>query len=42
MPKSLTVGDAAPDFSLPDATGAPVTLSDLCREGPVVLFFYRS
>lgn len=35
----LTPGDAAPDFSLPDATGALVTLSDL-RGQRVVLYFY--
>src|SRR4051794_5193265 len=33
-----TVGDAAPDFSLPDTHGTPVTLSGL-RGGPTVLVF---
>jgi len=37
----LGVGAPAPDFSLPDATGALVTLSKLLAEGPVVLAFYR-
>ncbi len=35
----LNVGDPAPDFSLPDATGNLVTLSDL-RGKTVVLYFY--
>ena len=37
----LVVGDHAPDFELPDATGRPVRLSLLLRDGPVVLSFYR-
>jgi peroxiredoxin len=37
----LSVGDEAPDFELPDATGRQVRLSDLLRDGPVVLSFYR-
>nr|WP_238318734.1 thioredoxin-dependent thiol peroxidase [Pseudooceanicola atlanticus] len=32
-------GDTAPDFTLPQDGGDPVTLSDL-RPAPVVLFFY--
>jgi peroxiredoxin Q/BCP len=32
-------GDSAPDFTLPDQTGNPVTLSEL-RGRPVVLYFY--
>jgi thioredoxin-dependent peroxiredoxin len=32
-------GDVAPDFTLPDQDGNPVTLSDL-RGQPVVLYFY--
>jgi len=35
------VGDQAPDFTLPDAQGGQVSLTDLLREGPVVLTFYR-
>ena len=34
-------GDTAPDFTLPQDGGDPVTLSDL-RPAPVVLFFYPS
>lgn len=33
-------GDLAPDFELPDDTGAPRRLSALLEQGPVVLFFY--
>jgi peroxiredoxin Q/BCP len=36
----LSTGDQAPDFTLPDQTGTPVTLSELLANGPVVLFFY--
>ncbi len=32
-------GDTAPDFTLPDQDGEPVTLAGL-RGGPVVLYFY--
>ena len=39
--RGLAVGDAAPNFTLPDALGRPVTLSDLLEKGPVVLTFYR-
>ena len=35
------VGDAAPEFELPDARDGNVTLADLRRDGPVVLVFYR-
>lgn len=36
----LQPGNQAPDFTLPDQDGRPVTLSDACAEGPVVLYFY--
>jgi thioredoxin-dependent peroxiredoxin len=36
----LKVGDAAPNFTLPDTDGKPVTLSDLLADGPVILAFY--
>lgn len=36
-----TVGDPAPRFTLPSATGTTVALDDLLAEGPVVLTFYR-
>lgn len=35
----LNPGDQAPDFTLPDQHGTPVTLSEL-RGKPVVLYFY--
>lgn len=36
----LTAGDTAPDFTLPDQSGTPRTLSGMLADGPVVLFFY--
>ena len=36
----LTAGDKAPDFTLPDQTGQPVSLHALLEDGPVVLYFY--
>ena len=35
----LKVGDPAPEFTLPDETGKPVSLSDF-KGKRVVLFFY--
>jgi len=37
----LAVGDVAPNFTLGDALGNQVTLSDLRVKGPVVVTFYR-
>jgi peroxiredoxin Q/BCP len=37
---TLSAGDKAPDFELPDETGTNRKLSDLVAGGPVVLFFY--
>lgn len=37
---ALKVGDKAPDFTLPDTEGRPVTLSKLLERGPVILAFY--
>src|SRR5215467_1400009 len=39
--QSVKVGERAPDFTLPDVDGSPVTLSELLKHGPVVLTFYR-
>lgn len=39
--RALTVGEVAPDFVLPAASGGDVRLSDLTARGPVVLAFYR-
>ena len=38
--KAVRVGDVAPDFALPDATGEIVRLSDFRGKTEVVLFFY--
>jgi len=35
------LGQQAPDFALPDSTGAARRLSDLVAGGPLVLLFYR-
>ena len=35
------VGAQAPDFTLPNASGQPVSLATLRARGPVVLSFYR-
>ena len=35
----IAEGERAPDFTLPDQDGEPVTLSDLAGR-PVVLYFY--
>ncbi|NNC84251.1 MAG: AhpC/TSA family protein [Flavobacteriales bacterium] len=35
------VGDQAPDFTLSNATGKEVTLSELLKNGPVILTWYR-
>jgi len=40
-PAVLRVGEPAPDFTLPDATGAPVNLASFRERTPVVLVFYR-
>ena len=40
-PTVLRVGEPAPDFTLPDATGAVVSLASFRERGPVVLVFYR-
>jgi len=37
----LKVGERAPDFTLPNAYGEPVSLSSQLASGPVVLAFYR-
>jgi peroxiredoxin Q/BCP len=37
---ALKVGEKAPDFTLPDTEGRPVTLSKLLEKGPVIVFFY--
>jgi len=39
MTERLTAGDTAPDFTLPDADGNQVTLSEL-RGQRVIVYFY--
>jgi AhpC/TSA family len=41
MDRVARVGAPAPDFTLPNATGQPVSLAALRALGPVVLSFYR-
>jgi peroxiredoxin Q/BCP len=36
----IKAGERAPDFTLPDTEGKPVTLSKLLEKGPVILAFY--
>ncbi|UQT61362.1 peroxiredoxin [Streptomyces durmitorensis] len=36
----MQVGSLVEDFTLPDETGTPTSLSSLLAEGPVVVFFY--
>ena len=36
----LKVGDKAPDFTLQDTTGTPVTLSAMLKQGPVIVAFF--
>jgi len=37
----VTVGDAAPEFSLPAVGGKTVALASLLERGPAVVVFYR-
>ena len=41
MERVARVGAPAPDFTLPNVSGDPVSLSALRARGPVVLSFYR-
>ena len=40
-PTALRVGERPPDFTLPDASGRPVSLGDYRGRKPVVIVFYR-
>ncbi len=40
-PTVMRVGERPPDFTLPDASGRPVSLADFRGKKPVVLVFYR-
>jgi peroxiredoxin Q/BCP len=37
---TLTIGDIAPDFALPDQANRSVHFAEVLGKGPVVLFFY--
>jgi len=39
--KALKAGDVAPEFTLPDADGKPVSSRALLAKGPLVVTFYR-
>ncbi|ALJ05741.1 hypothetical protein APS56_11665 [Pseudalgibacter alginicilyticus] len=39
--KGLSIGDKAPDFTLQNAYGNEVTLSNILTSGPVIIKFYR-
>lgn len=41
MSRAKKEGDTAPDFTLNDYRGNPVSLSQMLAKGPVVLGFYR-
>jgi len=41
MDRVARVGQAAPDFTLPNAAGLSVRLGELLARGPLVLGFYR-
>ena len=41
LEKAARASDEAPDFTLPNAHGKPVSLSGLLQLGPVIVTFYR-
>jgi hypothetical protein len=41
LDRVVKVGERAPHFALPNATGRSVDLADLLGRGPVVLSFFR-
>ena len=41
MNRVARVGQTAPGFTLPNASGQSIRLTDLVARGPVVLSFYR-
>jgi len=41
MTRVARIGQPAPDFTLPNASGGSVSLRELLARGPVVLSFYR-
>lgn len=41
LERAVNTGDNAPDFTLPNAAGDNISLTDLLKTGPVVLIWYR-
>lgn len=41
LDSALNVGDKAPNFQLPNATGTEVSLEEKLKDGPVILTWYR-
>ncbi|HUZ78935.1 MAG TPA: hypothetical protein VMV93_15245 [Chloroflexota bacterium] len=41
MNPSLVVGATFPDIDLPDSEGVPTRLSDIQKNDPLALIFYR-
>ena len=41
LAQALGVGDQAPAFVLPDFTGTTVSSTELLKQGPLVVLFYR-
>jgi len=41
LDRVVKVGQPAPDFTLPNTDGKPVSLATLVARGPVVLSFFR-
>jgi hypothetical protein len=39
--QAIKQGERMPDFELPSATGEQVRLSEVLKNGPAVVFFYR-
>ena len=39
--RAVGVGDALPEFALPDSTGATVRSSEVLSRGPLILTFFR-
>ncbi|HEX7912935.1 MAG TPA: peroxiredoxin-like family protein [Paraburkholderia sp.] len=39
--RALKAADQAPEFTLPDAEGRPVSSNELLKRGPLVITFYR-
>lgn len=39
--RALKVGDKAPEFTLPDVAGKPVSSAELLKQGPLVVVFLR-